>query len=132
MLIEIWERLRGYDKWIQTEARIDSAGAARKALGKRYRVSNSSRFSANLLVWRDQRGKTHYGAFVNHDTSPLYQLLEDETITIRYDPARPDRYYCRSLWLSWTAFIAKTGLGLAVSLVFFVWVIWTILKGRAF
>jgi hypothetical protein len=25
MLIEIWERLRGYDKWIETEAKIESS-----------------------------------------------------------------------------------------------------------
>jgi hypothetical protein len=25
MLIEIWERLRGYDKWIQTEATVQSS-----------------------------------------------------------------------------------------------------------
>jgi hypothetical protein len=25
MLIEIWERLRGYDKWVQTEAKIESS-----------------------------------------------------------------------------------------------------------
>jgi hypothetical protein len=25
MLIEIWERLRGYDKWIKTEATVQSS-----------------------------------------------------------------------------------------------------------
>jgi len=132
MLIEIWERLRGYDKWVQTEARIDSAEAIRKALGKRFRNAGTGRVSADLLVWKDQRGKTHYGALVRHDTSPLYQLLENETIAIRYNPKRPDRYYCRALWLSWAAFIAKTTLITAAAVGFIVWRVWMIVARRGF
>jgi hypothetical protein len=132
MLIELWERLRGYDKWIETEARIDSADAIKKALGKRYRNLGSGRFSADLLVWKDQYARAHYGAFVNHDTSPLYQMLEGETLIIRYDPARPGRYYCRALWLSWTAFIAKAVLAVAAGGGFIVWRIWSIIKGRGY
>jgi hypothetical protein len=33
MLIELWEHLRGYDKWIQTEATIQSTDLAEVELG---------------------------------------------------------------------------------------------------
>jgi hypothetical protein len=92
MLIEIWERMRGYDKWISVEARVYSASEIRKKLGKRYQISPENRFSSELLFWRDLDGEAHFGPFVNHETSSLYQLLEDESIEIRYNPAKPDSY----------------------------------------
>lgn len=130
MLIEIWERLRGYDKWIPVEARVYSAPEIRKKLGKRYQVSPSSQFSGELLVWHDLGGKTRLGSFITHETSPLYQLLEGETINIRYNPARPDHYYCRPLFLSWLARITKASLVGVVCLGFIVWRIWVIFKNR--
>jgi hypothetical protein len=132
MLIEIWERLCGYDKWIETQAKVDSASEIRKMLGKRFQESPESRSSGRLLFWKDQYNRTQCGAFVTHDISPLYQLLDGETITIRYDPAKPDRYYCRANWLSWAAFNAKAILALAVGGGFIFWRIWVMLKGRAF
>jgi hypothetical protein len=132
MLIELWERLRGYDKWIETEARVESAAKIRNALGKRYQESPDSRVSGQLLVWKDQYNRTQWGAFITHDTSPLYQLLEGETITIRYAPKRPGRYYCRPHSLSWAALIAKGILALAVAGALIFWQLWTALKGRAF
>jgi hypothetical protein len=132
MLIEIWERLRGYDKWIPADAFVYSATEIRKKLGKRYQISPESQFSGELLVWLDDYEEVHVGTFVTHETSPLYQLLEGETIPIRYHPAKPDRYYCRSHFLSWLALIAKATLGVTVFGGFIVWRIWSILKGRAF
>lgn len=130
MLIEVWERLRGYDKWIPVDAKVFSAAEIRKKLGKRYQVSPSSQFSGELLVWRDLADETHFGPFVTHETSPLYQLLDGETIRIRYNPEAPDRYYCRPHFLSWLALIAKAILIGAVCLGFIIWRIWTIFKNR--
>jgi hypothetical protein len=132
MFIEIWERLRGYDKWIETQATVESAAEIRRALGKRYQESPESRVSGRLLIWKDQYCRTQCGGFVAHDISPLYQLLDGETISIRYNPTHPDRYYCRANWLSWAAFILKTILVVAAAGGFIIWRIWTILKGRAF
>jgi hypothetical protein len=130
MLIEIWERLRGYDKWIPAEARVYSASEIRKKLGKRYQISPSSQFSGELLVWRDQRGEPQFGPFVTHETSPLYQLLEGEAIAIRYNPAKPNCYYCRPHFLAWLALITKAVLIGTICLGFIVWRIWTIFKYR--
>jgi len=130
MLIELWERLRGYNKWVQAEARVDSAAAIRRTLGKRYQESPTSRASGRLLVWKDQLGKKQVGVFVTLDTSPFYQLLDGETITIRYNPARPNHYYCRAHLLSWLVHLAKISLVGFVSMGFFVWLILRIIEKR--
>jgi len=44
MLIEIWERLRGYDKWIPAKTRVYSAADIRRKLGERYQLSPESQF----------------------------------------------------------------------------------------
>jgi len=75
MLIEIWERLRGYDKWIETQAAVDSATAIRKMLGERFQESPESRSSGRLLYWKDQYSRIQCGAFVTHDISPFINCL---------------------------------------------------------
>lgn len=130
MLIEIWERLRGYDKWIPVEARVYSTSEIRKKLGKRYHASPSSQFSGELLVWQDQRGETRFGTFLTHETSPLYQLVEGEPIAIRYNPAKPGRYYCRPHFTACCGLIAKWIFMGTIGLGFIAWRIWMIFKHR--
>ena len=130
MLIEIWERLRGYDKWVSVEAKVFSAAQIREKLVDGYQVSPTSRFSGELLLWKDMEGEPHFGPFVTQETSPLYQLLEGESIAIYYNPAKPDRYYCRPHFISWVALITKAILALILGGGFIVWRIWTIIKHR--
>lgn len=127
MLIELWERLRGYDKWTEADAAIVSFESVRKKLGVRALKRGSSSFSSDLLSWTDDRGKRHFGAFINQDISPLYQMLEGETIRICYDPANPDRYYNRKYFVHWVATIAKAIAALAIGGGFIAWRIWTII-----
>ena len=130
MLIEIWERLRGYDKWVPAEAYVCSVTEIRKKLGKRYQIPADIQFSGQLLLWFDDYELPSFGTFVTHETSPLYQLLEGESIVILYNPAKPDQYYCRPHFLSWGATITKAVLGVAIFGGFLVWRIWMILKHR--
>jgi hypothetical protein len=132
MLIELWERLRGYDKWIPAEAYVYPATEIRKKLGKRYQISPESQFSGELLVWLDDYEQAHVGTFVTHETSPLYQLLEGESIPILYNPAKPDRYYCRPHFLSWLARLTKAILAVVVFGGFLGWRIWMIIERRGF
>ena len=91
MLIEIWERLRGYDKWIQTEASIKSARLAE------VQVFNSGAAkewrSASTLEWKDEVGKQHTASYGVSDNSPLFQLYEGDRAIIRFNPADPNEYY---------------------------------------
>ncbi len=128
MLIEFWERLRGYDKWPETEATIISGDKVRRALG--VRDPKLKHVSADLLMWRDQYARKQHGPFVTYDTSPLYQLLEGETILIRYDPAMPGRYYNRALFLGWLLHLAKAVVAISVGGGFIAWRIWMIFSRR--
>jgi hypothetical protein len=84
MLIEIWERLRGYDKWIQTDATIMSSDLV-------------GQLSKNVIGWNDESGKSHRAMYSVHSSSRLYQLYDGQTVTIRYNHANPDQYSFHAL-----------------------------------
>lgn len=98
MLIEIWERLRGYDKWVQTEATIKSSNLEKV---KTYDINGnqvgSTTESDDVLVWTDKMGQPQSAEFKVPDDSPLYQFIGGETVTIRYNPAKPEEFYYREL-----------------------------------
>ena len=112
MLAESWERLRGYDKWPTTKAIVSSSdpeavdwrpyqdplsdvlfGPARPL-----KVDESSGY---FFFWNDASGKPHKSRyFYVLSGSPLFQLIDGEVITIRYNPANPDEFYFRLLFES--------------------------------
>jgi hypothetical protein len=53
--------------------------------------------SGDFLTWTDRQGEKQYASIPVPDDTPLYQMVGGETVTIRYDPARPDRFYYREL-----------------------------------
>jgi hypothetical protein len=97
MLIELWERLRGYDKWVQTEAKIESSDIERKAHYGRDGSVNYSWASGDTITWTDTRGEHQTADFKVDDESPLYQLVSGEKVKIRYNPAIPNHFYYRDL-----------------------------------
>jgi hypothetical protein len=102
MLIEFWERLRGYDKWIEAEATIESSQVG--SLDFRTEVVSISK---DLLKWVDREGQPHWGSFEALESSPLFQSVEGSKILIRYDPANPNRYYLREL--AWVSKMGQSG-----------------------
>ena len=114
MLIEIWERLRGYDKWIQTEATIRSSdlkdlgfGSFRKDSARRLGLYDQWQ-SKSDFCWIDRSGNSHKGSFTVSERSPLFQVIEGETIPIRFNPANPDKYYIRELFWHKSSFLVVT------------------------
>ncbi len=98
MLIEIWERLRGYDKWIQVEAKIESSDLEETKNYDRYgRQMESTWESEDEIVWTDKMGEEQRADFKVPDDSPIYQLVDGETVTIRYNPAKSEEFYYREL-----------------------------------
>jgi hypothetical protein len=94
----MWEHLRGYDKWIETEARIESSDVEEtEQVGRYGNVVGYAYSSGDKLTWTDRQGEKQFADFTVSDDSPLYQLIGGETVSIRYDPARPDRFYYREL-----------------------------------
>jgi hypothetical protein len=97
MLIEIWERLRGYDHWVPATAKVHSSRVQRTAHPDRSGNVTYTWASQDQLVWADDKGQEHSAEFTVPDDSPLYQYVGGETVSVRYDPSNPDRFYFRDL-----------------------------------
>ncbi|MGA2349226.1 MAG: hypothetical protein ABSF70_02235 [Terracidiphilus sp.] len=100
MLIEMWERLRGYDKWIQTDAKVESSLVEKTAHVDGDGIAYETYDSSDVLLWADQHGENQRAYFTVPADSPLYQLIGGESISIRYNPEIPDQYYLRELFLT--------------------------------
>jgi Protein of unknown function (DUF3592) len=96
MLMELWERLRGYNKWIATDATVTSSDVERTAHMDRGNVYYTYD-SGDQITWTDASGQKRSADFKVPDDSPLYQLIGGETVSIRYNPANPDQFYYRDL-----------------------------------
>lgn len=114
MLIELWERLRGYDKWVQTTAKVESSIVEKTLLGNRSGPSSYSYRSRVVLRWKDKNHENEVAIFRVPDDSPLYMLVGGEAIPIRYNPAQPDQFYLRELL---QARIRKVATRIGVALV---------------
>ena len=102
MLIEIWERLRGYDKWTQTEATIRSSDLEDVDVG----IPSGSYCPDRTIdewqsfcdiAWTDASGTQHTAEYSVSEDSPLFQLYEGQKVILRYNPADPDHYYLRGV-----------------------------------
>lgn len=92
MLIEIWERLHGYDQWVEATATIESSDPTYcQTRGKDYTRSD------DVIVWADNAGDKHRAPFTVQVDSPLFQLVQDSKVSIRYNPADPEEFYFRAL-----------------------------------
>ena len=94
MLIEILERLYGYDKWIEAEATIESTA---EVLFSRSSTIHRDNWCDHVVRWTDGSGETHRATFIAGELSPFFQLVEGTTFTIRFNPVHPGEYYHRAL-----------------------------------
>lgn len=124
MLIEIWERMRGYDKWVQTEATINSSNVEKTEHVDRAGNTSYTWASGDGLVWVDLQGQQHGADFRVDDESPLYQLVGGESVTIRYNPAKPDEYYFRELLRSRVRRLFQLALYTAIFVAVLACLIW--------
>ncbi|HTB97777.1 MAG TPA: DUF3592 domain-containing protein [Terracidiphilus sp.] len=92
MLIELWEKLRGYDKWLETSATVEETNVEEFHV----RGGNFSE-SSDVLRWTDTQGNRHRTGITINDDSPLFQLVRGSSIPIRYNPADPEQFYIREL-----------------------------------
>lgn|GEM_PF-6982954 len=47
------------------------------------------------IIWKDAAGESHSEQFAVGEESPLYQLSEQDTLTIRIKPGQADKFYIR-------------------------------------
>lgn len=97
MLIELWESLCGYDRWIETNATIASTSLEKKVHTDRSWGTTYKYGSGDILIWTDANGREQRAFFRVPQGSPLYNLLGGDTVPIRYNPAQPGQFYLREL-----------------------------------
>ena len=126
MLLELWEHLRGYDKWIQTEATILAADLEELKIEDRdgVDVPIDDWQSLSTISWTDSNGYSCSGEYVVEENSPLFHLYEGQTLTIRYNPQAPHKFYIRGVlrsqilstlkWKVAPAFVALLWLTIAL------------------
>ncbi len=100
MWIELCERLFGYDKWTETTARFEAANVQQYVQRSTLAPDQVSYSSRDTIVWTDADGKEHRASFVVGENSPVYYQYDGSQVPIRYNPANPDRFYYRDLFLS--------------------------------
>ncbi|MGA9673519.1 MAG: DUF3592 domain-containing protein [Terracidiphilus sp.] len=126
MLAEIWERLRGYDKWTATEATILSSKLVKMKPERPWKTGHKSQspdggWQSNCVIsWTDALSSSHKGRYWVSEGSRLFQLYDGQTVGIRYDPANPVEYYLRELSRQKARFILKR-VFLFVYLAFLCW-----------
>jgi len=96
MLIEIWERLRGYDKWIQAEAAVNSWKVEKVFLR---RAKGGARIygwvGKGQIEWIDQTGVRHSQSVQLSKGTLVFKMHGLSPIVIRYDPVSPSIFYLR-------------------------------------
>jgi len=97
MFLELWERLRGYDQWVETQAAVERSDVSVTSYTGRSGEVIDTYDAGDVITWTDSRGEKQYATFDVEEGSPLFQLVGGESVTIRYDPAHPDRFYYRDL-----------------------------------
>lgn len=121
MLMAIWEWLRGYRKWTQTQAQTvflkEETLFHREGKDLHYSHVTSAR-----LVWTDSHGGSHYTILKQYGDPPKYPLTEGETVDLRYNPANPMQFYSRRLSeMKIRRFFATTFTVIAVAIICIVW-----------
>jgi hypothetical protein len=101
MLIELWEKIRGYDKWVETTATVVSSVPTPAGVldgGKACKNPTATQWNSAIQVaWNDDAGHAHSEQFEVGEESPLYQLCEGDTLPVRVNPKRPDEIYVPGL-----------------------------------
>lgn len=62
----------------------------------------------------------------------MFQLLEGETISIRYNPQRPNRFYNREHFQAWAGMLTKALLAIVLGGGFIAWRVWMIVTQHGF
>ncbi len=93
MWLLLWEKMCGYDKWLETEATVQS----RPPRPSPSATALESTGAGDILVWTDRTGNRHVADFIVPDDCTLYQKVSGDVLVIRYDPRNPGRYYFRQL-----------------------------------
>jgi len=124
MLIEVWEKFRGYDKWVNATAMIERSDVEKTPYNNRDGSVSYFYGAGDTIAWVAD-GTKHYADFNVEEGSPLFQLVGGESVAIRYNPKNPDEFYYRDLLKS----RVNRCRGVFIALVFIAILIIVLLRG---
>jgi len=125
MLIEVWEKFRGYDKWVNATAMIERSDVEKTPYNNRDGSVSYFYGAGDTIAWVAD-GTKHYADFNVEEGSPLFQLVGGESVAIRYNPKNPDEFYYRDLLKS---HVNRFCRGVFIALVFIAILIIVLLRG---
>jgi len=91
MVEEVFARIRGVRKWPETTATVYSIFRYQVATGK---YGGTSPAADVTFTYRGEDQEIQSGFFTVDDGCSLYNVEENDTFPIQYDPKRPERFYC--------------------------------------
>lgn len=135
MLIDIRKRLRGYDKWIPTEAKILSSKLTEPEAGLRRSERSGTQNSRDqwqwhstcMIGWKDASDSFHTAFYSVSEISPLFQFYEGQTVSIRYNPVNPGEFYLHELFIDRVSMTVGNAVDLllystiVVAIIFMIW-----------
>jgi hypothetical protein len=71
------------------------------------------------IVWEDQHRVQHTAGFEAYEESPLYQLTERDSISIRFNPDKPAEFYLPGLLQSRLARTWKMAIWAVLAILLF-------------
>jgi hypothetical protein len=110
---EIWARLRGVQKWPETTATVSSVDRYEKPAGRygTYQAADVTFF------YRDANNELQSGFYTVDDNSSLFNIGENDTFTVRFDPRNPERFWSDEYALTgWQQGYILTG-GIVIAIV---------------
>jgi hypothetical protein len=121
MLIEIWERLHGYNKWTPTLATVESSTLTPirfgdDTAGKDGKGRAIAWQSMCKIAWDDQDRTRHTAEFEVFEESALYQLTGGDTVTIRFNPNKPEEFHLPGLLQSRLGKLWKMGIWVVLAI----------------
>jgi len=85
MLVKIWERLRGIDKWPQTTATVTEIT---------YDSLPRGGHMANVAFrYRDPNGEDQYWTYTVDSMTSLYNIQPNDTFSVWFNPKRPEQNF---------------------------------------
>jgi hypothetical protein len=116
MVEELIARIRGADKWPETTATVYSISRYEASTGG---YGASSPAADVTFSYRGGDQEIQSGFFTVDGDCSLYNVEENDTFPIQYDPKNPERYYCREYGFpSWRKFNV-IGLAAAAAVLFY-------------
>ena len=116
MFIEIWERLRGYDTWIEAEATIKSS-KIEQVVRRKSKGQIIFGWDWNKeIAWVDQAGIQQSEMFEVKDSPFVFKMHDRSRVFIRYNPISPSDFYIREHIRYQVSLAAKITLALLAAI----------------